>query len=185
MDLDPRAAPDSPITSAGAAPWPARADPADAVTVLYSQHALSLIRLAHIMLGSRPAAEDVVQEAFLGLYRRWDHLASKDNALGYVRSSVLNGCRSALRRGGVPRMVPDQPQAISAESEVMSMQERGEVVRAMRRLPARQREILVLSYYLDRSDAQIAADLGIRPGTVRSTRHRAVAALGRMLKEMP
>jgi len=70
----------------------------EAVTALYQAHALGLIRLAVVMLGDRPAAEDVVQEAFYGLYRRWHTLSEETKALAYVRSSVINGCRSALRR---------------------------------------------------------------------------------------
>jgi DNA-directed RNA polymerase specialized sigma24 family protein len=69
------------------------------VAALYQAHALGLIRLAHIMLGDRSSAEDVVQEAFCGLYRRWAKLADQAKALPYVRSSVLNGCRTAARRG--------------------------------------------------------------------------------------
>ena len=65
---------------------------------MYEAHALGLIRLGVIMLGDRPAAEDVVQEAFCGLYRRWHSLSDEANALAYVRSSVINGCRTALRR---------------------------------------------------------------------------------------
>jgi DNA-directed RNA polymerase specialized sigma24 family protein len=64
-----------------------------AVTALYQAHALGLTRLAHVMLGDASSAEDVVQEAFCGLYRRWGQLAQTDRALYYVRSSVLNGCR--------------------------------------------------------------------------------------------
>src|SRR5215475_11426788 len=104
MELDVTAA-RAPAQRAEAGLRPARAgadlEPAAraaAVSALYARHALSLIRLAHIMLGSRQAAEDVVQEAFLGLYRRWAQLDDPSRALGYVRSSVLNGCRSALRR---------------------------------------------------------------------------------------
>jgi RNA polymerase sigma-70 factor (sigma-E family) len=155
-----------------------------AVTALYREHALSLIRLAHIMLGSRAGAEDVVHDAFCGLYRRWEHLVDKDKALGYVRSSVLNGCRTALRRGRLAKHVATyQPAAISAEAAVLSSEERREVVLALRRLPERQREVLVLRYYLDLPDEQIAADLGISPSTIRSTRHRALASLERMLGE--
>ena len=69
-----------------------------AVTALYQAHALGLIRLAVVMLGDQPAAEDVVQEAFCGLYRRWHALSDTERALSYVRSSVINGCRSVLRR---------------------------------------------------------------------------------------
>src|SRR5215469_5670161 len=77
---------------------PGRADALEGVTALYEAHALGLIRLAVVMLGDRPAAEDVVQEAFFGLYRRWHALSDTGNALGYLRTSVINGCRSALRR---------------------------------------------------------------------------------------
>jgi DNA-directed RNA polymerase specialized sigma24 family protein len=74
------------------------AEATQAVTALYQAHALGLIRLAVVMLGDRAAAEDVVQEAFCGLYRRWHALADTERALGYLRSSVINGCRTALRR---------------------------------------------------------------------------------------
>ena len=83
-------------------PPPARAliapEPAEAVTALYQAHALGLIRLAVVMLGDRGAAEDAVQEAFCGLYRRWHGLSDPGKALSYLRSSVINGCRSGLRR---------------------------------------------------------------------------------------
>jgi len=72
------------------------ADPAVIVTALYSAHALSLIRLAHIMLGNPESAQDVVQEAFFGLYRRWDHLADKDRALGFSQVTVRTTRRRAL-----------------------------------------------------------------------------------------
>src|SRR3984957_7645225 len=70
------------------------------VTALYQAHAVGLIRLAIVMLGDRAAAEDVVQDAFLGLYRHWDRLDDPGNALAYVRSAVLNRCRNALRQRG-------------------------------------------------------------------------------------
>ena len=68
------------------------------VTALYQGHAVGLIRLAIVMLGDRVAAEDVVQEAFFGLYRHWDGLADPGKALAYLRSAVLNRCRNALRQ---------------------------------------------------------------------------------------
>jgi len=77
---------------------PPRADTARQVTVLYQAHSLGLVRLAVIMLGDKGMAEDVVQEAFLGLFRRWPSLSDPDKALAYVRSSVLNGCRTILRQ---------------------------------------------------------------------------------------
>lgn len=72
-------------------------DAGQAVTALYREHAADLTRLAVAMLGDRPAAEDVVQEAFCGLYRRWSHLSDPAKSLPYVRSAVLNGCRSVIR----------------------------------------------------------------------------------------
>lgn len=154
-----------------------------AVGALYQASAVSLIRLAYIMLGDRPSAEDVVQEAFCSLYRRWDRLADADSALYYVRSSVLNGCRSMLRSRARRRGVPYELPTVSAEAVVLNGEEREEVIRAVGRLPHRQREALVLRFYLDLSDEQIARVMGIRQSTVRSTTHRGLEALGRALKE--
>jgi RNA polymerase sigma-70 factor (sigma-E family) len=157
---------------------------ASAVGALYQASAVSLIRLAYLMLGDRPTAEDVVQEAFCGLYRRWDRLAEADSAQYYVRASVLNGCRSVLRRRAVRRRgVAYELPAVSAEAVVLSGEEREEVIRAVGRLPHRQREALVLRFYLDLPDEQIARVMGIRQSTVRSTAHRGLEALGRALKE--
>jgi RNA polymerase sigma-70 factor (sigma-E family) len=138
------------------------------VTALYQAHALGLIRLAHVMLGDRSAAEDVVQEAFCGLYRRWDQLSDSDKALQYVRSAVLNGSRSVLRqrstRARQHLYAPPAASAASAESAVLTGEERRDVMHALRQLPDRQREVLVLRFYLDLSEAEIARDLKISPG---------------------
>jgi RNA polymerase sigma-70 factor (sigma-E family) len=158
---------------------------AEAVTRLYQAHLLSLTRLAHIMLGDLAAAEDVVQEAFCGLYRRWHHLTDTDKALGYVRSSVLNGCRSAVRHRPPADQGHEPPPAVSAETTVMAGEERREIMRAIRGLPPRQREVLVLRYYLDLPEAEIAAVMGIGSSTVRSATHRAIASPGRALREGP
>jgi RNA polymerase sigma-70 factor (sigma-E family) len=161
-------------------------DRVSVVGALYASHALGLIRLAHIMLGNRQAAEDVVQEAFTGLYRRWSHLEDQAKALTYVRSSVLNGCRSQLRRRATwPLDGSDGLPVASAESVVLTAEERHEVIGALRCLPARQREVLVLRFYLDLPDDQIAAAMRISRGTVRSTAHRGLAALDRALRERP
>jgi RNA polymerase sigma factor (sigma-70 family) len=143
------------------------------------------------MLGDRQSAEDVVQEAFCGLYRRWSHLSDAGRALQYLRASVLNGCRSLQRRRTGPRAQPydgqpvvyDRQPVVSAEATVITGEERREVMRALRRLPDRQREALVLRYYLDLSAEEIAATMGIGPSSVRSAIHRALASLGRMLQE--
>jgi RNA polymerase sigma-70 factor (sigma-E family) len=161
----------------------AAADAEAAIAALYRAQAVGLIRLAYVMLGDRAAAEDVVQDAFFGLYRRWDWLTDPSGALPYVRSSVLNGCRTALRRRALGhRITMYQPPSGSAEAAVLSREEREEVMRAVRRLPDRQREALVLRFYLDLPDLEIARIMGIRPGTVRSAMHRALKALGHLLE---
>lgn len=163
-----------------------RDEAAAAIAPLYRASALGLIRLAYVMLGDLPSAEDVVQEAFLGLYRNWRRVEGDGGALYYVRASVLNGCRSVLRRRAVRRrMLLEQPPAVSAEAVVLGAQERHEVIRALGRLPHRQREALLLRFYCELPDAEIARVMGIRPGTVRSTVHRGIEALGRILKERP
>jgi RNA polymerase sigma factor (sigma-70 family) len=174
------------------------------VSALYEAHALGLGRLALVMLGDRQAAEDVVQDAFLGLYRRWERLSDASAALGYLRASVLNGCRTARRRrarhtgpvfddqgtegpviGGpvTGSTVVGGPLLESAEATVLLGEEHRAVLAAIRRLPARQREAVVLRYYLDMTEDQAANAMGVTRGTVKSATSRAIAALGRMLKE--
>jgi RNA polymerase sigma-70 factor (sigma-E family) len=191
-----RSAARRPVPQTIAPAGPAHASAEDGVTALYHAHALGLIRLAHIMLGDRTAAEDVVQDAFCGLYRHWSRLADQAKALPYVRSAVLNGCRSALRRrrpvlrlagpagpDGTECAEPAAAAVASAEAAVLSGERRREVMTALRALPERQREVLVLRFYLDLPDTDIARDMGISPSTVRSTAYRALAALGRSLGE--
>jgi RNA polymerase sigma-70 factor (sigma-E family) len=161
-----------------------RADAAQRVTGLYQAHSLGLVRLAVIMLGDQGLAEDVVQDAFLGLYRRWDGLSDPDRALAYVRSSVLNGCRTLLRqrsrRDGVVCAAPDVE---SAEALALVSEEHREVIAAIRRLPDRQREAVVLRFYLEMAEEVVADLMGISRGTVKSATSRGVAAVGRMLRE--
>jgi RNA polymerase sigma-70 factor (sigma-E family) len=155
-----------------------------AVTAIYERHALGLTRLAFLMLGDRQTAEDVVQEAFCGLYRAWDHMSDHAHALGYVRSSVLNGSRSALRRSRrVPRAVAVEAAAASAEDAVLAGERQRETVAALRRLPPRQREAVVLRYFADLPEQETAVAMGVSRGTVKSTTSRALAALARMLQE--
>jgi RNA polymerase sigma-70 factor (sigma-E family) len=159
------------------------ADATQAVTALYAEHALGLTRLAFLVLGDRGAAEDVVQEAFCGLYRAWGRLRDHRNVAGYLRVSVLNGCRSAIRRARrTPAPLPS-PHAASAEAEAMSGEDRRAAVAALRRLPPRQREALVLRYFAGLPEYETAQAMRVSLGTVKSTTARALAALGRMLAE--
>jgi RNA polymerase sigma-70 factor (sigma-E family) len=154
------------------------------ITALYQEHALNLTRLAYVMLGDRPAAEDVVQEAFLGLHRRWSQLREPARAPGYLRASVLNGCRMVLRSRARrdERIVGELPWE-SAEATALVGEEHRHLLRAIRELPRRQREALVLRYYLDLSEEETARSMGIRRGTVKSATSRALAALARRMQE--
>jgi len=159
---------------------------ASQVTALYAAHATGLVRLAMLMLADQSSAEDVVQDAFLGLHRRWDSLADPGRALAYVRSSVLNGCRDLLRKQSQSRRVPallTERDAESAEAVVLLGEEHREVLRALRTLPDRQREAVVLRHCLGLPEDEVAQAMNITKGTVKSATHRGLAALGRLLKE--
>ena len=157
----------------------------DAITDLYRHHAIGFIRLALLLVGDQESAEDVVQEAFCGLYRNWDGLDDPSRVLGYLRVAVLNGSRSVLRarRRAWLRPVRHDPPVWSAEAAAMATEERRVLLAALAGLPPRQREILALRYYADLADAEIAATLGISRGTVVSAASRALTALASQLKE--
>ena len=177
-------------------------DAAASVTALYAEHALGLVRLAVVMTGDRASAEDIVQDAFLGLYRRWDRLSDLTAPLAYLRVSVVNGCRTALRRRSRLRPWPGADAyddldevapaagfgppprlAESAEASVLLNEEQRAVAAALRKLPRRQFEAVILRYYLDLSVEETAQVMGINTGTVKSATHRALAAIGRILRE--
>jgi RNA polymerase sigma-70 factor (sigma-E family) len=157
--------------------------PASQVTALYQAYATGLVRLAMLMLADQQAAEDVVQEAFLGLYRRWGSLTDQAKALTYVRSSVLNGCRSVIRKRS--RRLPFflELDVESAEALALLGEEHREVLAALRRLPARQREAVVLRHCLGLTEEETAQAMKISKGTVKSASSRGIATLARMLKE--
>ena len=126
----------------------------DFVNEMFRAHAVSLVRAAVLLLGDQPSAEDVVQDAFLRLYRGLPGLRDRDKALPYLRASVINGARSVLRarRRALLRRSPHEPAVWSAESAVIDGEERQAVLVAVARLPRRSREVLALRYYLDLPD---------------------------------
>jgi RNA polymerase sigma-70 factor (sigma-E family) len=157
----------------------------DLVQSLYRAHAAALIQLALLLVGDRQSAEDVVQDAFMGLHRSLPRLHERSKALPYVRTAVINGCREVqrARRRLALRRVPYVPPVWSAESAVIADEERREVLAAVARLPRRSREVLALRYFLDLPETEVAAALGVSRGTVSSTASRALAALARELRE--
>lgn len=158
-------------------------DHAATLTMLFREHHLGLVRTALLIVGDQPTAEDVVQDAFTALHRRLGGLSDHEHALPYIRAAVVNGCRTVLRKRRRPFGGPEPEAVWSAESAVMLGEDRREVFLALRGLPRRQREALVLRYYLELSEAEIAEAMGIARGTVKSTTSRALAALAKKLGE--
>lgn len=149
------------------------------VADLHRAHYRDLVRLAGLLLHDRGASEEVVQDAFVQLQLRWRTLRDPERAAAWLRSAVLNGARSRIRHLDVRRRHQPTPgrDHESAEDAALAGESRDELVAALRTLPARQREAVVLRYYLDLSEAQMAAAMGISTGSVKTHLHRGVAAL--------
>src|SRR3984885_1216034 len=163
---------------------PADWDADRSVTELYTTHYRSLVRLAALLVRDIGTAEEVVQVSFVAMHGGWRRLRDNEKALSYLRQSVVNRSRSVLRHRVVvdrnaPKPPPDMP---SAEQGAITLLERSAVVTALRTLPTRQREALVLRFYGDLSEAQIAAAMGISKGAVKSHTARAMASLRSVLE---
>lgn len=161
-------------------------DADEALVALYTAHYRPLVRLAALLLHDVGAAEEVVQDAFVAMHGSWRRLRDPEKALPYLRQAVVNRSRSRLRHLRVeerhlPRPAPD---AASAEYGAMVELERAEVMHALAALPVRQREALVLRYYADLSEAQIAEAMGISAGAVKSHAHRGLAGLRATLERV-
>jgi len=158
---------------------PERREADEAIVALYAGHYHELVRLGALLLGDASAAEEVVQDAYVSLHRSWRRVREPDKALAYLRRCVVNGARDRSRRARVarahsPAAAPDAP---SAEHEALAVLERREILAALAGLSARQRETLVLRYYADLSEAQIADVLGISAGAVKTHASRGLTAL--------
>jgi RNA polymerase sigma-70 factor (sigma-E family) len=166
-------------------PLPAGRDAA--LTALFVSHHRSLVGLAALLVDDLGTAEDVVQDAFLGLYRRWAWIREHEAAYDYLRTAVLNGARSQLRRRRVQRTktAPESPNEPSAESTVIVHEEHAAVLAELAGLALRQRQVLVLRYYLDQTEAEIARTLSISPGSVKQHASRGLAALTARLEATP
>jgi RNA polymerase sigma-70 factor (sigma-E family) len=172
------------VADAGLAAAPLGWDADRAVTAIYSEHYRSLVRLAAFLVRDTATAEEVVQDSFVAMHGAWRRLRDTDKALSYLRQSVVNRSRSVLRHRMVvdkntPKPPPDMP---SAEHGAIVQLERSAVISALRALPDRQREALVLRYYADLSEAQIACAMGISRGAVKSHTARAMSALRAVLE---
>ncbi|MGD9961414.1 SigE family RNA polymerase sigma factor [Nocardioides sp.] len=149
-----------------------------AVEQLYAAHWRQLVRLSMLLVRDVGTAEEVVQDSFVALHSRWSRLRDPEKALAYLRQIVVNRSRSALRhRSVVAKHAPLPEVTSSADEAALAHGQRDVVLEALRQLPERQREVVALRYYLDLSEADIAATLGISRGAVKSHSSRGLAAL--------
>jgi RNA polymerase sigma factor (sigma-70 family) len=153
---------------------------AEDFAMLFNAQFARMVRLAALLGADDP--EDIAQEAFARLEQRLDRLPAGVNAVAYVRTTVVNLTRSRLRHLRVVRRFATEPPLVeSAEILAVLSDDRRRVIRGLSQLTVRQRQVLVLRYWLDLPEREIAETLDIRPGTVKSTSSKALAALGRVL----
>jgi RNA polymerase sigma-70 factor (sigma-E family) len=154
------------------------------VTRLFHLHYLRLVGLAGLLIDDRETAEEVVQDSFESLYRRWGSLRDPASAAAYLERSVVYGSRSKIRRRYIDRslQLPEAGTAPSAETEGVDHRRSDDLFAAVQQLPRRQREVIVLRYYLDLSEDEIAAWLDVSSGSVKKHASRATATLQRRME---
>lgn len=149
------------------------------VAGLYRTHWTPLVRLAALLTRDASVAEEIVQDSFVALHQRWNTLSDHGAAHAYLRTSVVNRARSALRHRGVEERYrqPGAPAPAGPEERAVQADSDARVMTALRTLSRRQQEVLVLRYFGDYSEQDIAATLGLSKGAVKSHAHRGLAAL--------
>ncbi|KNB52476.1 RNA polymerase subunit sigma-24 [Streptomyces caatingaensis] len=158
----------------------------DHLTETYRAHYRSLLGLAALLLDDTASCEDVVQEAFIRVHSARNRVRDPEKTLAYLRQTVVNLSRSALRRRilGLKLLSKPMPDMASAEEGAYEQLERDQLIKAMRGLQRRQREVLVLRYFADMTEAQVAEVLGLSIGSVKAYGSRGIAAL-RVAMEAP
>ncbi|WP_344320916.1 SigE family RNA polymerase sigma factor [Streptomyces macrosporus] len=158
----------------------------DHLTETYRAHYRSLLGLAALLLDDTASCEDVVQEAFIRVHSARSRVREPEKTLAYLRQTVVNLSRSTLRRRilGLKLLSKPMPDMASAEEGAYARIEQDELKRALRKLQRRQREVLVLRYFADMTEAQVAETLGISLGSVKAYGSRGIAAL-RVAMEAP
>lgn len=166
-------------TDAGADETMALGTTVDLLTETYQKHYRSLLGLAALLLDDTASCEDVVQEAFIRVHSARRRVRDPEKTLAYLRQTVVNLSRSALRRRilGLKLLTKPMPDMASAEEGAYDQLERDALIKAMRGLQRRQREVLVLRYFVDMTEAQVAETLGISLGSVKAYGSRGIAAL--------
>ncbi|MFF4765169.1 SigE family RNA polymerase sigma factor [Streptomyces sp. NPDC001255] len=158
---------------------PAVGTTVDHLTETYRAHYRSLLGLAALLLDDTASCEDVVQEAFIRVHSARKRVRDPEKTLAYLRQTVVNLSRSTLRRRilGLKLLSKPMPDMASAEEGAYDLLERDDLIKAMRGLQRRQREVLVLRYFADMTEAQVAETLGVSVGSVKAYGSRGIAAL--------
>jgi RNA polymerase sigma-70 factor (sigma-E family) len=153
---------------------------------LYAAHYPAMVRLAGFLLGSAASAEDLAQDAFVRMATATVPLREPDRALGYLRSVVVNACRSSHRHRLVVDRYERRARVVndtrSAEESALTAFDRDELVTALRKLSPRKREVVVLRHYCDMSEVAVADLLGVSVGTVKSLASRGLADLAASMR---
>lgn len=136
-----------------------------------------LLRTAYAVSGDRQLAEDAVQVAFAQAYAAWGRVSRADDPVAYVRKIAVNAAIAQQRKAFRRRETSVDVLPERARDTGLDPGDRDEVLQAVRALPPRQRAVVVLRYYEDLSEQQIADALGCRPGTVKSQAAAALATL--------
>ena len=155
------------------------------VTALYLTHYRPLVRMAALLVQDLAAAEEIVQDSFVAVHAAWRRLPDAEHALSYLRRSVVDRSRAALRRHVVvdklaPRLAPDLP---SGPGEASIEVERSAFISALWTLPPRQREVVVLRYFADLPETQVASATGISETAVKAYTARAMSSLRTELRK--
>nr|WP_269329140.1 sigma-70 family RNA polymerase sigma factor [Kineosporia babensis] len=147
--------------------------------VLFDQHHTPMLRVAAVLVRDHQVAQDVVQDAFMAVYTNWPKIRNQDGAVGYLHRSVVNASRSYLRRRPVAERLARlrQHEQASAEETALKADLPPPLFAAMVALPRREREAVVLRYYLDLPEREAAEAMGLKPGSVKGYASRGLAKL--------
>jgi RNA polymerase sigma-70 factor (sigma-E family) len=159
----------------------------EGISQLYESHWAGVVRLVWLLLHDQQAAEDVAQDAYIATYRNWDRLRDEEAAVAYLRRCAVNGARSVIRHLMVVRRetqaeanradAAGRLTSPSSDEAALMRLDSDQLMAALATLPDRQREVIVLRYYSDLSEAQIAEALDISPGSVKTHAYRGLRAL--------
>ncbi|MFI7674818.1 RNA polymerase sigma factor [Actinophytocola sp. NPDC049390] len=155
---------------------------------MLEQQWMPLVRMAALLSGDAETARDVVQDCYEAVWRLRPDLGDVEHVVAYLRRAVINRSRSRLRRLRTVRRFLAQARppadAPPADRELLVAERHRELLSHVERLPARQREVIVLRYYCGLSEAETVAVTGVSAGTVKSSAHHALATLRRNLKDL-